>query len=240
MKDFYDDEQIIRFVLQFMAIFASLQVQHDDGEMQSVNIRYGSSDRVAEAILSNNTQNAILTLPMFSVQVQNITPAADRRKGNGTTRSFVTAPSGALPHEARVISQKQPVPYDLTMELSLMCTNTRQHFQILEQIMILFDPVLQIQSSDSDIDPAAITTVELTQFNFNENYPMLTERRIINSVLTFNLPIWISVPTNVTSNIIERIKVNISLLDNITHPLTLEQLEDGQFVTTITIGEETC
>jgi hypothetical protein len=126
------------------------------------------------------------------------------------------------------------------MEVSLMCTNTKQHLQILEQIMMLFDPVLQIQSSDSPIDPAAITTVTLSQLNFDENYPMGTERRIINSTMVFDLPIWISTPTNVMKNIIERIKVNISTLNNIQHPLTLDQLENGEFVATITLGEEEC
>lgn len=240
MKEFYYDEQVTRFVLQFMAIFASLYVQHDDGEFQPVNIRYGSADRVAEAIISNNNQNSLLTLPAFSAYVRNISPAPDRRKGNGTVRTTVIAPSGALPEDVVVLSQKQPIPYDITMELSLMCTNTKQHLQILEQIMMLFDPVLQLQHTDSVIDPTAITTVEMLQLNFDENYPMGAERRIINSTMVFNLPIWISTPTNVMANIIERIKINLSVLDKIIHPLTLDELENGEFVTSIVVGEETC
>ena len=44
------DNQIKHYILQVMAIFASMEIQHDDGEMQRVHIRYTNADRVSEAI----------------------------------------------------------------------------------------------------------------------------------------------------------------------------------------------
>ena len=64
-----------------MAIFASMEIQHDDGEMQRVHIRYTNADRVSESILAGNTQNSLLPLPMFTVTMADIELAPDRKKG---------------------------------------------------------------------------------------------------------------------------------------------------------------
>lgn len=240
LNNYYFDNQIKRYVLQFMAIFASMKIQHDDGEFQTINVRYTSADRVSEAIVAGNTQNRPLVLPAFSTRIQAIEMAPQLRKGVGVTRQTVTAGPGYLPEDIEVINQKQPVPYILSMSVDLMATNYQHVFQLLEQIMMLFDPVLQIQTSDSYYDPTVITTVELKGFAIEDNVPMDTERRIIKVNMDFEFPIYISLPVNITNNLITAIKTNLYTVDQVNVNISIDDLDFNDIVDTIQVGKSQC
>lgn len=239
-KDYYFDNQIKRYVLQFMAIFASMKIQHDDGEFQQINVRYTSADRVSEAILAGNTQNRPPVFPSFSTRIQAIEMAPQLRKGVGAMRQTVAAGPGYLPNDIEVINQKQPIPYIISMSVDLMATNYQHTFQLLEQIMMLFDPVLQIQTSDSYFDPTVITTVELKGFAIEDNVPMDTERRIIKINMDFEFPIYISLPVNITNNLITSIKTNIHLVEQVNVNISIDDLDFNNLVDTVSVGESQC
>jgi hypothetical protein len=102
-----------------------------------------------------------------------------------------------------------PIPYNLSVDLYIYASNTEQLHQILEQILMIFDPMVQIQTSDKAFDWTKLTTVELMNINNEENFPMGGEKRIINWTLNFSVPLWISPPMDVRTNIINNIKLNI-------------------------------
>lgn len=217
---YYYDKQITNFVLQFMAIFSGLQVQvgkwnTEDETLISVPIHYGDADRVAAAILADNTQNKPIRLPAMSACIRNFDIALDRMHGTGTERRNTYVPVGGLiPNDMVVIHQRQPTPYDMEMELSIWVSNNDQHFQILEQIMPLFDPQLNIQTSDAIFDMARLTSVTLTSGPSPEtNYPSGTDRRMIKSTMTFTVPIWISTPAEVKRDFVEKIFLRVSAVN---------------------------
>ena len=45
-------------------------------------------------------------------------------------------------------------------------SNTDQKLQLLEQILVLFNPALEIQQNDNPVDWTTITTVELTDIQW--------------------------------------------------------------------------
>jgi hypothetical protein len=91
-------------------------------------------------------------------------------------------------------------------------SNTLQHHQIMEQIMVLFDPILQIGTSDDPLDWTQITTVELTNIQWDENMPAGADRRIIQSVLMFEVIFYLSGPAEFKANYIQSILVRLAVV----------------------------
>jgi hypothetical protein len=85
---------------------------------------------------------------------------------------------------------------------------------MLEQILVLFDPNLQIQTSDEVFDWTKITTIELKSVNMDENYPVNGDRRIIQSTLNFEIPIQLSVPANIRADYVAKVSIRLGELSN--------------------------
>lgn len=214
-NEYYYNGQVQSYILQFMAIFTGLQVKlgsnaTSDERLISVPIMYGHRDRVVASIINENTQNKPLRLPTMSAYMRSVEMANSRFVGTGTERRNTYVPVGGLiPEDMSVIHQRRAYPIDLTMELSIMSSNTKQHLQILEQILPLFDPQLNIQRSDSPFDMTRLTHVELTGISTDSNYPIGSENRIIQSTLTFKIPAYIDTPADVRRNLVEKIFLRV-------------------------------
>jgi hypothetical protein len=88
-----------------------------------------------------------------------------------------------------------PVPYTLTLKLDIWTSNTEQKLQLLEQLTILFNPALEIQSTDNYIDWTSLSYVLLTDVQWSSRtVPVGTDTPIDVATLTFELPIFISAP----------------------------------------------
>lgn len=234
MTNYYYNEQISKYLIQFMAIFSGLSIQagkDDNGDPVSITVpvHYGSRDRVTSSILNENTQNKPMRLPVMSSYLRDISLAPERYKGVSTIRSTPYVPRGGLlPDDIQVVHQYMPIPYNTTVELSIYTSNLNSHFQILEQILMLFDPILQIQTSDSAFDWTRITTVELKGISFEENYPSGSDRRMLITTLSFEMPIYISAPARLKQDLIHDIYLRIGTINDIgaTSQDILEQLEE--------------
>lgn len=256
IEGYFFEEQIAKYQIQFMAVFEGLMYKsgkREDGveKMAPVPIVYGSRDRVTASILGENTQNQAIRLPTMSAYMNSLDIAEDRMKGTGVERRSTFLPKGGLlPDDIKTVRQMMPVPYDMTMELAIFSSNMNQHRQILEQILVYFDPLIQIQKTDGTFDWAKITTVKLTGINFDENYPPGIDKRAIVSTLTFAVPIYIGVPADVKASFVERVFARVITADSgetideiindiegILDPYDL--LVEGRVVDPIQIGE-TC
>ena len=176
MNYFYYDQQIKKYLTQFMAIFAGMQVSigkndsSDEEQLISVPIQYGNKDRVVAHILGDHTQNKPLRLPMLSAYVNGINMSPEMRKGVGQTKRQSYLPRGEIfPDGVTTVHQLMPVPYTLSVELAMYASNTDQHFQMMEQILMVFDPTIQIQTSDALFDWTKLTTVTLDGINFDQH-----------------------------------------------------------------------
>lgn len=220
INHYYYDQQIKRYIVQFMAVFAGLQVNVGKTDSREeglipVPIHYGYKDRVVASILADNTQNKPLRLPLMSAYLTGIEMAPERRKGIGTERRHTFVPRGGiLPDDATVVRQYMPIPYNLTMELSIYTSNQEQKLQIMEQLLMLFDPTLQIQTNDAMFDWTKITVVELTGVRPEENYPSATDRRIIQNSLDFTVPIWIAAPAHLKQDFIKDVYMRLGVVDS--------------------------
>lgn len=230
INHYYYDGQLRAYLLQFVSLFHGLQVQTGIGECGetefiSVPIVVGNKDRVVAGIMSGNTSNRVFSLPTMSAYMTGLTPNDARRRATGFVDQRVTMKTGGVfPDDLTVVKRVMPVPYDMTLELAIWASNTQQMHQILEQLLVLFNPDIQIQKSDGPFDWTKITNVTLTDIANEENYPAGSERRMIVWTLSFLMPIYLGIPMGVKDDLVRKIIIQLGDLGSMG---TLEVGEDG-------------
>lgn len=212
LQQFHYDEQIRRFLLQFTRIFSNFQVEYgrdDTGAptYSRIPVRYGDSSKQASVIMADNSANKMPNSPMMTFHITNLDYARDRmqepnfvdkktfrqRAWDEGTQTYETTQGNAF-----TVERLMPVPYNLTINLDIWTTNTTMKLQILEQILTLFNPSLEIQSTDNFIDWTSLSVVELSGTNWSSRSIPGGDGNIDIATLTFSLPIWISPPARVT------------------------------------------
>lgn len=233
IKNYFYEGQLRAYLVQFVAIFEGLQVQTGKGEcdealFMTVPCVVGSKDRVVAAIQAGNTKNRVFTLPTMSAYLQGLAPAPERRKVQAHVDQRVRLPvGGAFPEDLTVVKRVPPVPYDATIELTIWASSTQQMHQIIEQVLVLFNPDLQLQKSDAPEDWTKLFKVELTDIANDENYPAGGDRRFVVWTLTFSVPIFLSMPMGVKNDLVRKVIVQIAT--GTTSPVN-EVDEDGELV----------
>jgi len=223
---FFYDEQIRRFLLQFTRIFSNFQVEYGRNEegtahtLVRVPIRYGDSSRQVQTVMQNNSANFMTSVPMMSFYITGFDydrprmqepyfvnkTAVRQRTYDDNTNTYETTQGNAF-----TIERLMPVPYKLTIKLDIWTSNTNQKMQLLEQIAVLFNPALEVQSTDNYIDWTSLSVVELVSTAWSSRaIPVGTTDSIDVCTMTFSLPIWISSPAKVKKlGVVERIIANI-------------------------------
>lgn len=215
LQNYYYNEQLKKYLIQFMAIFCDMRVQvgwTDEKEPRLIKVPVcaASKDRVVAAIKGENTQNKVIRLPMFSAQLASVDLDPSLRKGNNTTRRNTYMPTGGLfPDDIKVVEQYMPTPYRSTFNLYIWASNQDQLYQILEQILTIFNPILKIQTSDDQFDWTRLTSVELVGISMDENFPAGSDRRICQATLSFTVPVYLSLPANVHKKFVRDIYLRI-------------------------------
>ena len=217
--DYWYDEQIKRYLIQIIRIFSNFKVREytDKGvNYNRVPARYGDSSRMVASILRNNSENIVNNSPFIAVTIQSIQPARDRthepflvdtqqvaeREFNKETGAYSTE-QGNLYTTQRYM----PVPYNMTINVDIWTTNTDTKLQILEQIFVLFNPSIQLQSNSNPLDWTSVFEVELADINWSSRaVPAGVDETLDISTMSFTSPIWISPPAKVKRQaIIQRI-----------------------------------
>ena len=223
---FFFDEQLRRFLLQFARIFSNFSVEYGRNEEGSghtlirVPVRYGDSSRQAQTVLQNNSASFLNATPLMTFYISGLdydrpriqepyfvnTINVRQREYDSNTNTYETTQGNAF-----TIQRLMPVPYKLTIKLDIWTSNTNQKMQLLEQILVLFNPALEIQSTDNYIDWTSLTVCEIesTQWT-NKTIPVGPDDTIDIATLTFNVPIWLSSPAKVKKlGVVERIIASI-------------------------------
>jgi hypothetical protein len=224
-QQYFYDGQIERFLAQFIRMVSGFQVEFGadragDITYQRVPVYYGDGSRQVAQILTNVSENTAPTVPAMAAYINNITYDRDRvqdptfigkmnireRYYNEDTMEYENRQGNAFS-----IERLMPVPYTLELKLDVWTSNTKQKLQLLEQLMVLFNPALEIQSTDNYIDWTSLSVVYLESPNWSSRtVPIGTENPIDVATLTFKLPVWISPPAKVKKlGVIQKIVASI-------------------------------
>lgn len=211
-SQFFFDNQIRRFLLQFSRIFSNFQVEYgkdadSNNILQSVPIKYGDPSRQAIIAAQNNSASTLPSSPSMAFYISALEYERSRmqepyhvnkmqvrqRKYDESTQEYEVTQGNAF-----TIERLMPVPYNMSINLDIWTSNTNQKLQLFEQIATLFNPAMEIQSTDNFIDWTSLSTVELTRTNWsNRTIPMGTDESIDIMSMTFLVPIWLSPPAKV-------------------------------------------
>jgi T4-like virus Myoviridae tail sheath stabiliser len=212
MQQFFYDEQIRRFLLQFTRIFSNFSVEYGRDESANatlirVPVRYGDATRQAQTILQENSANSLPSTPLMTFYITGMDYDRPRmqdpyhvnkmqvrqRYYDTTTDSYETTQGNAF-----TIERLMPVPYKMTISLDIWTSNTNQKMQLFEQIATLFNPALELQGTDNFIDWTSLSVVELESVTWtSRTIPQNTENPIDIMTMRFGIPIWISSPAKV-------------------------------------------
>lgn len=223
---FFYDEQIRRFLLQFARIFNNFEVEYGRNEegtnhtLIRVPVKYGDWTRQAQTVVQNNSAGFMPSVPQMTFYISgldydrprmqepyHISKIAVRQRTYDEASDSYEVTQG----NAFTIERLMPVPYKLTIKLDIWTSNTNQKMQLLEQMLTLFNPALEIQSTDNYIDWTSLSVVELESVQWSSRViPVNTENPIDIATLTFALPIWISAPAKVKKlGVVERIIASV-------------------------------
>lgn len=212
MSLFFYDRQIRRWIQQIIAVFSNFNVEigvdpTGAPTYRRVPVRYGDISRMAAAIIKENSENTLNTVPIMTVSISSLKFDKERiqnpthvdkihireRKYNDETETYSIYQGNAV-----TVERLMPVPYELTFNLDIWTSNTEQKLQILEQILPLFNPDLELQSTDNFIDWTSLSMIMLEDVNWtSRNIPQGTDDSIDVATLTFKLPLWLSLPAKV-------------------------------------------
>lgn len=225
MQQYFYDAQIRRFLLQFTRIFSNFQVMYgaqgsENETLVRVPVRYGDFSRQAQTVAQQNSSSFMPSTPLITFYVTGMEYQQDRmqepyfvskiqvrqRTYDSSTDTYETTQGNAFS-----IERLMPVPYRMTITLDIWTSNTHQKFQIFEQVATLFNPSLEIQSTDNYIDWTSLSIVELEATTFtSRTIPIGTEDPIDIMTMRFGLPIWISAPAKVKKlGVVEKIIASV-------------------------------
>lgn len=211
-QQYFYDRQIRRYIQQFIRLFSGFSVQMGKDDtglpiMQVVPVRYGDVNRMAAHITRENSENIVNTVPFISCYVTNLAMAPELRtlptatdkvqviekKYNETTGEYSNEPGNRYS-----IERHNPVTYMLSMNCDIWTSNTEQKLQLLEQIMVLFNPTLDVRTSDNPYDWSSLTYVEMKNTTWSSRSIGSSIDDIIDvSSIQFDLPILINPPAKV-------------------------------------------
>jgi hypothetical protein len=193
-----------------------------------VPVLYGDSTFSAATIARLNSENTMPSFPMISIYVSNLKfdrPRTQTPTFEDTlavrTRQYDANVGAYLPAQANAYSIRRfmPVPYDLQVKVDIVTSNTQQKCQILEQILPLFNPSLEIQKTDNWLDWESLSCLELEDVTWsNRTIPSGQNNDSSYDVctLTFHAPIWMSLPAQVSKmGVIFKVIMNIEGTDDL-------------------------
>jgi hypothetical protein len=207
MAQFFYDNQVRRFLIQFAKIFSNWQVTkgkdpNGNDILVRVPVMYGDSSRQASTILANNSASNLPSAPLITYYITGLEYDQKRtqdptfvdklqvrqRAYNAETQSYEQTQGQAF-----TVERLMPVPYTLRLSVDFWTTNYNQKLELIEQLGTLFNPSLEIQSTDNFIDWTSLSVVYQDGLTFSSRQiPQGTGNPIDVMTWKFYIPIWLS------------------------------------------------
>ena len=221
--DFYYDGQVRRYVTQFMRVFIGFKWKAGDGTEKTVPVTYGDMTRQVAAIIKENSENKLPSVPRIACYMTKLDMDRSRlsdpsfvSKVNIRERRYTEDDAGVRDYQNvqggnYTVERLLPTPYTLGMKADIWTSNTDQKLQLLEQILVLFNPSLELQTTDNFIDWTSITVLNLENMSLTSRaIPQGVDSEIDICSLEFSIPIYISPPAKV-----KRLGVVRSIIANV-------------------------
>ena len=206
MMHFYDG-QIRRYLTQTIRILSNFTVRYGDGTLVRVPVLYGDADRQASTIIRQNSENKINSVPRISVYISSLSLDKDRLADATFVGKMHLRERGIDPITGEynntngrnyTVERLMPTPFKLALKVDIWSANTDQKLQLLEQILMFFNPSLELQTNENYLDWTSLSVLYLNDVNWSSRQvPVGTDSPIDIATITLDTPIWISPPVKV-------------------------------------------
>ncbi len=206
MQYFYDG-QVRRYLTQIVRAFSKFSYKDLEGKVTEVPVMYGDITKQVGSIIRDNSENKIPSAPRMGVYITGLELDRSRlsdssyiSKINLREKQFDESTNSYVAQQAKgyTVERLHPTPFTLTVNVDLWTTSTDQKLQIMEQILMMFNPDLEFQTNDNYVDWTSLSVLYLEQINFtNRTIPVGTGDEIDVGTMSFIAPIYISPPTKV-------------------------------------------
>jgi hypothetical protein len=177
------------------------------GKLVQIPVRYGDMNRQVAQILNKNSENIVQSAPFIACYIKGMEFDRDRmqdptyvEKVNIRERAFDADGQEYLNVQGAnyTIERLMPTPFKLQFTADIWTTNTDQKLQLLEQLLVLFNPSMEIQTNNNYIDWTSLSLIELTGMVYSSrSVPQGLEQDIDIATLNFTAPIWLTTPAKV-------------------------------------------
>jgi hypothetical protein len=205
--DWFYDGQVRRYLTQFMRVMSNFSYKDGSGRLVQVPVMYGDPSRQTAALLKKNSENTLPSAPFIACYIKAVDYDQTRlqdptfiSKVQIREREFDEENQQYLETQGRgyTVERIMPAPYKLTFSADMWTTNTDQKLQIFEQLAYLFNPSLELQTTDNYVDWTSLTVLQLKSTNWtSRQVPQGATQDIDILNLTFETPIWITPPAKV-------------------------------------------
>jgi len=223
MSQHFYDGQIKRYLTQFMRLMSNFSYKDGKGRIVQIPVRFGDMNRQVAQILNKNSENVVQSAPFIACYIKGLDFARDRlqdpsyvskinvRERAWDDREMINDGLGNIipnPNFNReylntqganyTIERLMPTPFNLQFTTDIWTTNVDQKLQILEQMLVLFNPSMEIQTNSNFVDWTSLSLVELTNLVYSSrSVPQGLEQDIDIATLNFTSPIWLTTPAKV-------------------------------------------
>jgi len=207
------DQQIEGYVTQFLRIFSGIQVRDGVQRNGSYNYRqppvmFGDPTRIVSSVITKRRSFTNPVVPLMAGHIRSIEMDQESR-GPQKYHEDVVSYQDATTGDFKTLKRLLGPPLTLQMQLSIYASSNDELLQILEQILLIFNPRVTIQRSEDITDFNYLTQIELTQIEDNIQSPLSTEEKVFLTSLSFTMPIRLNYPHTESSGVIKQIVQNM-------------------------------
>jgi hypothetical protein len=217
LGSYFYHEIIKKTVIAFGSLFKNIEIHHiDDAHDKNISIikvpiAYGPIQKFLSRINQqpNFNKESAITLPRLSFEI------ISYRYNSTRKASIIQKFCASTPNDKTKIKQVfMPVPYDIGFRLSFASKLQDDALQILEQILPLFQPALNITVNLIDsIGEYRDIPIILNNISFMDEYEgNYDTRRFIRYDLDFTAQVYFynEVPTDSNGGLIKKVQVDYS------------------------------
>jgi hypothetical protein len=198
---------------------------------------YGDADRQVAVIMRQNSENVVQAVPRIAVYISGLALARDRLSDQTYVGKMhirerdidYTDPANPTYNSSQgknyTVERLMPTPFKLTVKVDVWSASTEQKLQILEQILVLFNPSLELQTTDNYIDWTSLSVLELMDVTWDSrSVPQGNDSANSIATLTLEAPMWLSPPvkvkklgviTNIITSIHQGAKESVGYIDGL-------------------------
>lgn len=218
--DYFYDGQIRRYVTQFIRVMSNFSYKDGKGNLIQIPVRYGDLTRQTAQVLKKGSENVLASAPFIACYIKDF--KYDRARLQDPTHVSkihirerdVDAAGNLLNTQGKnyTVERIMPSPYNIVFVADIWTTNSDQKFQIVEQLACIFNPALDLQTTDNYIDWTSLSMLTLTDQGqwSTRTVPQGLDENLEIASMVFEAPVWITPPAKVKQmNIITKIINNV-------------------------------